>query len=101
MFIARNGVIKTPPLDTPVLPGIARATVLELAPRAGHAVEETPLSIDDLLDADEVFLTNAILQIMPVIRVERHDIGKGRVGPIARKLLDEYRTLVKKECGES
>lgn len=100
VFIVRNRVVKTPPLDTPVLPGIARGVVLEIAPRCGFSVEETPLTIDDLLDADEVFLTNSIMQVMPVVRVEKHDITGSRVGDVTRRLLDEYRELVRKECGE-
>jgi branched-subunit amino acid aminotransferase/4-amino-4-deoxychorismate lyase len=58
------------------------------------------LTIDDLLDADEVLLTSAIMQVMPVIRIEKRDIGDGPVGSMARRLLREYRVLVKKECGE-
>ncbi len=98
VFVAHKGVLKTPPLDTPVLPGIARGIVLEIARATGIEALECPLTIDDLLDADEVLLTNAIMQVIPVIRVEKHDIRDARVGPIARKLLKEYRKLVKKEC---
>jgi branched-chain amino acid aminotransferase len=99
VFIATQGVLRTPPLDTPVLPGIARTTVLEIAGQDGIDVHQEPLTVNDLLDADEVMLTNAIMQVVPVIRVERHDIGNGKVGPIAQRLLEGYRTLVKKECG--
>lgn len=100
VFVVRNSVVQTPPLDTPVLPGIARSVVTEIAPRCGFPVEETPLTIDDLLDADEVFLTNSIMQVMPVVRVEKHDISDGRVGAVTRRLLEEYRQVVRKECGE-
>ena len=55
---------------------------------------------DALLDADEVFLTNSIMQVMPVVRVERRDIGSGRPGPVAGQLLAAYRDLVVKECGD-
>ncbi len=101
VFVIRNRVVKTPPLDTPVLPGITRAAILEIAPRCGFSVEEAPLTIDDLLDADEVFLTNQIMQVMPVVRVEAREIGDGSVGAITRRLLNEYRLLVSKECGKS
>ncbi len=101
VWIVRDGVLKTPPLDTPVLPGIARGVVLELAKEIGIEARSCPLTIDDLLDADEVLLTNAIMQVLPVIRVERRDIGAARVGPIAKRLLEEYRRLVRKECGEA
>ncbi len=98
VFVVRGGKVMTPPRDTPVLPGIARALVLELCGREGIPCEETALTIDALLDADEVFLTNSIMQVMPVNRVERKDIGTGRPGPVAARLLRLYRDQVSKEC---
>lgn len=98
IFLVREGVLRTPPLDTPVLPGVARRTVLELAEQEKIDVKEGPLTIDDLLDADEVFLTNAIMQVVPVARVENKDIGAARVGPVARQIRHAYHELVRKEC---
>ena len=98
VFLVRKGILKTPPLDTPVLPGIARSVVLEIARRDGLEVQERPLTVDDLLDADEVFLTNTIMQVMPVIRVEKRGIGKGGVGPVAGRHRREYEKHVREEC---
>ncbi len=98
VFVVHKGALKTPPLDTPVLPGIARGVILDIARKEGIEAEECPLTIDDLLDADEVFLTNTLMQVMPVIRIEKHGIGEGRVGPTSTKLLEEYRKLVRLEC---
>jgi len=100
VFIVRKGMLKTPPLDTPVLPGIVRKEVLDIAKTLDIEVQEVPIGIDELLDADEVFLTNTMMQVLPVVRVERQDIAEGRVGPIAKKLFEEYRNRVKKECGD-
>ncbi len=99
VFIVKGGELVTPPLDTPVLPGIARAVVIERARGAGIAVRERPVNINDLLDADEVFLTNAIMRVMPVVRVEKRDIRDGRPGALSQRLLDSYRTCVQDECG--
>ena len=99
VFVVQKGVLETPPLETPVLPGIARSVVLELARKMDLEARECPISIDDLLDADEVMLTSVIMQVMPVIRVEKHDIGDGKVGPTARKLREAFLTTVRKECG--
>jgi branched-subunit amino acid aminotransferase/4-amino-4-deoxychorismate lyase len=99
VFVAKSGAIATPPLQTPVLPGVSRAVVLELAGAAGIAAEEKPLNINDLLDADEVFLTNSSMMVMPVVRVEKHDIGTGKPGPLAQKLRAAFVELVRKECG--
>ena len=98
VFVMKGGTVATPPLDTPVLPGIARAVVIELCRTASIPVEERPVNIDDLLDADEVFLTNSVMQVMPVIRVEAKDIGEGKPGRIATELLTAYRALVAWEC---
>ena len=99
VFVVRDGTLKTPPLDTPVLPGIARGVVLELAQQSDLAQEETEITIDELLDADEVFLTNTLMQVMPVIRVEKRDIGDGQVGPVTKRLGEAYRETARKECG--
>ena len=98
-FVVKDGEVLTPEVDTPVLPGIARAAVLELCQAAFITAHERALTINDLLDADEVFLTNSIMQVMPVIRVEKKDIGAGRPGPLSRQLLTAYRDLVATECG--
>lgn len=98
VFILKKNVLKTPPLDTPVLPGIARGIVLEVATTLGLSCEECSLNIDELLDADEVFLTNAIMHVMPVVGVEKNTIGDGGVGPTAKRLLREYQRLIQKEC---
>ena len=100
VFIVKGGVLKTPPLGTPVLPGVTRAAVLELGGQLEIDTQECPLSIDDLLDADEVFLTNVIMQIVPVIRVEKHDIADGSVGILTTKLIEAFRELVRKECSD-
>jgi len=99
VFIVRNGIVATPPLSTSILPGIARAAVLEIAEASGLKIQQQAININDLLDADEVFLTNTIMQVMPVIAVEKRTIGDGKVGPTAAGLLNDYRDLVRKECG--
>lgn len=90
----------TPPLDTPVLPGITRETVLELAAARGIAVRQEPLHLADLREADELFLTNSLMQLMPVVRLDRHAIGTERPGEVTLRLLEDYRALVTRECGD-
>jgi len=98
IFLVKSGELLTPPLDTPVLPGVARATVTELAAVQGLTLKEQALIIDDLLGADEVLLTNVIMQVVPVVKIEKHDVNGGRVGPIAKRLREAFRNLVRKEC---
>ena len=94
VFLVKDGVVKTPPLDTPVLPGITRNVVLDLAVRDGVAAEEAPLTIEDLLAADEVFLTNSIMEVMPVCRIERHAVGNEKPGAVTTALADAYQEQV-------
>jgi branched-chain amino acid aminotransferase len=93
LFLVKGRRLRPPAVDTPVLPGITRATVLELAKAANIPADEAPCTIDDLLDADEVFLTNAIMEVMPVTRVERRAIGTEKPGAITRQLGEAYRKL--------
>ncbi|HOK65598.1 MAG TPA: aminotransferase class IV [Anaerohalosphaeraceae bacterium] len=90
VFLIRQGKLLTPPLSTPVLPGIARKTVLELAQQEKIATEERPLDINDLLAAEEVFLTNVVMTILPVVAVEGHTVGEGKPGAVTRHLTQKY-----------
>ena len=100
VLLVRGGEILTPPLDAPILPGIMRGLVLEEARRSNITVTEKPLTIDDLLDADEMLLTNSMIQVLPVARVERSDIGGGSAGPMAKSLLEVVRDRVRRECAK-
>lgn len=98
VFLVRNGVLRTPPLNTPVLPGTVRNCMIELAEQASIAVEERPLDINELLGSQEVFLTGSVLEIMPVTAIERHTVGGGVPGDMTLKLTGLYRELIEKEC---
>ena len=90
----------TPTTNTPVLPGIARKTVCELAIANKIELVEKDLSIDDLLGADEVFITNVIMQVMPVVGIEKHTVGDGKPGPVTKKIQEYYDEFVKNIAGE-
>jgi branched-chain amino acid aminotransferase len=98
VFLVKDSMLLTPKVETPVLPGIARKTTLQIAEEQSIIYKEEDLSIDDLLEAEEVFLTNSIMQILPVAAVEKHQVGNGKVGSLTKKLMIYYDDLVKKEC---
>lgn len=83
LFALFGGTLKTPPVHQGLLPGIARARVLALAPKLGLCFEEVPLTPAELWLADELFLTNALMLAMPVTALEDNPIGNGKPGPIA------------------
>jgi len=98
VFLVKDSALYTPPIKTPVLAGVARKTVCQLAIKNSIKLVEKELSIDDVLSADEIFLTNVIMQIMPVSGVEKHTVGDGTVGPTVKKLQKCFDELIKSEC---
>jgi branched-subunit amino acid aminotransferase/4-amino-4-deoxychorismate lyase len=73
-----------------VLPGITRAAVLDLGSANHVTVQIKALNVNDILQADEVFLTNSIMQIMPVGRIEQHQVSQEIPGPITQMLMSFY-----------
>lgn len=98
VFLVKDSVLYTPPIETPVLAGVSRKTVCQIALKNSVKLVEKNLYIDDVLGADEVFLTNVIMQIVPVNRVEKHTVGDGKVGPITKKLQEYFDEFIKSEC---
>jgi branched-subunit amino acid aminotransferase/4-amino-4-deoxychorismate lyase len=84
-------------LPAPVLPGIMRQAVLELAEGAGIPVTRRMLSVEELLEADEVFLTNSSWLVLPVTQIEQKQIGGGKVGPITHQLRQELMETMEQE----
>jgi len=98
VFLVKAGRLLTPARDTPVLPGVTRQAVIELASQLGIPCDaDAEPVVDDLLAAEEVFLTASTMGVLPVTHVERHDVGDGNVGTVTRRLLQAYVTLVEKE----
>ena len=88
LFAVVGGEILTPPLAAGILPGIARALVLAACRELGLPAREEPLHRDRLIRAEEVFLTNAVQQVVPVAVLEGQPLLDRTVG---RKLLEAYR----------
>ena len=97
VFIVNKDILKTPVLESGILPGITRSVVQEIAHATGIVYLETNIQLGKLTRADEVFLTNSIMEIMPVIMIDGKQVGNGRPGIITRKLMGAYRQLVKEE----
>jgi len=86
VFFAHGGQLKTPSLRCGILDGVTRDIVIQLAREQRMVVEEGQYSSHELLCADECFLTNTSMEIMPVVSVDKHPIGSGKPGPITRQL---------------
>jgi len=100
VFLVLNGEVLTPATETPVLPGIVREAVLELCRHMeAPALDNRPLTIRELFDAQEVFLTSSCAGIQPVVRIERHVVGAEAPGAVTRRIMQAYRKLLDRECG--
>ena len=95
VFLVKDGTLRVPfargeepegAMRAPVLPGCTRAKVIMWAEGEGRAVERANLTVDDVLAADEIFLTNSSWGVLPVVRLERHEVGDGKPGAVARAM---------------
>ena len=93
VFIVRNVSLLTPPVKS-LLPGVTRRLIIAAAVTDGLRVIEKPLRTEDLLEADEAFLTASLAEVVPIIAVDAHAVGTGRVGPRTRRLQHAYRQMV-------
>lgn len=101
IFAVVGGEILTPPADSGILRGVTRRFVMgTLAPAAGLRVREERLTLDDLYDADEVFLTGTAAEIIGVNEIGERRIGSGGVGPVTKRLIEEFRRRVSSNAPE-
>ncbi len=94
VFIVLDGILLTPPVSKRVLPGITRQIVINMAQRNGIKVEEDAIVGQDLPDAEEIFLTNSIREIVPITTLNNAPIASGQVGKITNTLQKGYKMLV-------
>lgn len=95
LFVARDGVVKTAPTSSSILPGITRDTIIELCREASIPVSEERFTRDELYLADEVFLTGTASEVTPVREIDHRPIGTGRPGPIAQLMQERYLAAVR------
>lgn len=91
LFFVRDGTICTPSLDCGILDGITREVVLLLAREAGIPIAEGQYRADTLLQADECFVTNTSMEIMPVRAIDQTVLGKTCPGPITGRLRELFK----------
>lgn len=94
IWIIKNGVLITPPLQAGLLSGITRMTLIDLAQKLGLAYKEQNFKPDELYQADESFLTSSTKELVPIIKVDGNSIGSGTPGPMTAKLHQIYKDHV-------
>ncbi len=97
VFVVKNGVLITPDLKSGILPGITRETVLEIAKRSVIPCQERKVTRTEAVKADEIFITNSIRELVPIVQMSGKPIANGKPGVVTRRLISAYKALVKKE----
>jgi branched-chain amino acid aminotransferase len=97
IFLMSKGSLITPGEESGCLPGITRQAVMELALELGVPVAQQDVSLEELLQAQEAFLTNSLIELMPLTEVDGNPIGGGERGKLTEILMTAYRELVERE----
>lgn len=106
VFIVKDNQLHTPiarseeakgAIASSVLPGITRSAIIDIAECMDIKVNKQMLDINDVLNADEVFLTNSSWSVLPVVNMEREEIADGKVGEVTIKLREALLEMIEKE----
>ena len=95
IFLVTDGILRTPGQESGVLPGITRETILELASQLGINTLEQDIRLDELFHAQEAFLTNSLIEVMPLTEIEGKLIGSGRPASLTKRLMVAYKEIVR------
>ncbi|MBI5047568.1 MAG: aminotransferase class IV [Deltaproteobacteria bacterium] len=97
IFLFDGKGIKTPPVKDGILAGITRRLVIELAKKQGIKIGEISLTKTDFKNSQEAFLTNSIMEIIPLVKIGDKLIGSGKVGALTMRLQQAYKQMVLKQ----
>ncbi len=96
VYMISRGTVFTHPATNYILNGITRQKILDLCSEEGVSVQERAFSVEELLDADEVFISSTTNEVMPVVRVDDRMVSGGEPGEVTRRLQAAYERYVKK-----
>ena len=90
IFVVRDGILLTPPVNDDILEGVTRRAIFELAEASGIRVEVRSIDRSEIYVADEMFLCGTGVQLSPVIELDHRKVGDGEIGPITRLMRQAY-----------
>jgi branched-chain amino acid aminotransferase len=97
VFMVAEGIVKTPELKNGILAGVTRSAIFEVAGKQRIPISEASIRLEELQAADEVFLTNSLIEVVPFVQLGSKGVSGGAVGPVTRLLMEAYRQLVVNE----
>ncbi len=95
IFLVKNNTLLTPSLETGIIPGITRDSIIEMANDLQLNVEETDIKVEQLFSADEVFLTGTALEITSINEIDEKQISNTKTGRISEEIRREYTDIVR------
>ena len=95
MFVVRDGILLTPPVNDDILEGVTRRAILELAEAFGIPTETRSIDRSEIYVADEMFLVGTGVQLSPVVELDHRPIAGGAIGPITKQLHEAYFAAVR------
>ncbi|NIM44870.1 MAG: branched-chain-amino-acid transaminase [Nitrososphaeria archaeon] len=91
IFIIKKGKLITPPLHAGILEGVTRLVTIEIAENLGIQVIDKDITIHELYNSDEAFITGTGGEVQPLIEVDGRIIGTGQPGPITKRISEEFK----------
>lgn len=98
IFIVKEDKVSTPALSCGCLPGVTRVMAIKLLQKLKIPIQERRIFPQELFQQDEIFITNSLIGIMPVTRLDSKSIGNAKVGAWTRKVMSAYKKLVERAC---
>ncbi|NWG71717.1 MAG: D-amino-acid transaminase [Parvularculaceae bacterium] len=89
-IVTKSGEVVTHPLGDEILGGVTRQTVIACAEELQIKISERPFSLKEVAEATELFLTSASNLVMPIVKIDGREVGRGAPGPVARRLREAY-----------
>ncbi|MEW5801089.1 MAG: branched-chain amino acid transaminase [bacterium] len=95
IFLVRNGVLYTPPTSSSILAGITRHCIFLIARDLQIRIEQHTVPREALYIADEAFFTGTAAEITPITSIDRRQIGEGKVGPVTKKIQEQFFNIIR------
>ena len=94
IFLIKNDILITPPLSSSALDGITRKSIISFSKEIKLKTKIKKISKEELMSADEVFLSGTAAEITPIIKIERKKIGSGKLGITTQMIMETYTDIV-------
>ena len=95
VFFVKDGVLHTPSVEFDLLEGITRRSIIELARDLHINVEERAISVEELPTFNEVFFCGSSARIVPILSIDKRNVGEGKIGPVTAQLMKKFEGVLR------